>query len=135
MCGKVLQEGHKIVFILLAAGIQGGLVGTVFRFVKIFKLQMPGYNGVAVNLFRDAAAHHELYPHVEYLVVIFPSAVNAFFLSNHALEGMLCLSVPGMLDDAAGNDLLSGFCQLGHDRTHQVEVFLAPEGYVVVACH
>ena len=55
MLSKVLQEGKQVLLILLRTRIEVLLIGAVFCLIKIFKLKMPGQDGVAVNLLGDAA--------------------------------------------------------------------------------
>ena len=135
MCRKIGQERQQVGLIRLRTGIERQLAGTVGALVIVLKSQMPRHNRIAINLLRNATAHHKLHPTVEHGIVVTPGAIHRLTLANHTLEGILRLRVPWMLNDAGRNHLLSSSRQLLHQRTHQLEMRLTPQGNLVKTSH
>ncbi len=102
--------------------------------VIVLKCIVPGNKRIAVYLLVYATRHHEFHPFVEYRIIVFPAAVNLLHLGYHALEWIERLAVPGVLDDRAGDYLLSCLGQESHLRTHQIEMSLAPQGDIEITC-
>ena len=84
-------------------------------------------------MLRDAAAHHELNPAVKHVEAKAPRAVEVLRPCHHRVEVVLGLSVPGLVHDAGGDDLLSGSGKHFHGGAHSCEVGIAPQRCVVVA--
>ena len=135
MTGEVGEERQEVLLVGFFAGLTGNRLQCASSHVYILEAVAPKYNGVAIDLLRHAARHHELYPAVEHRVVVRPTPVDSLHLHNHALEGVLRLTVPRMLDDAGGDDLAARFGIHFHQRAHTVKVFFAPEGHAEVARH
>ena len=132
---KVFQERYDEIVVFCFAGLAGELLHAVRRAVVVVETVVPRHEGVAVDLFRDAARHHELHPAIKDGVVVLPSAVQLLHLGYHALKGVERLSVPWTADDRAGDDLLPCGRQRLHDGAHLVEVLLAPERDIKIAGH
>ena len=105
---EVAKERHDEIVVFLLSGTAGELLHTVRCAVVIVETVVPGNERVAVDLFRDAARHHKLYPAVEHGVVVAPTAVELFHLGYHALERVVGLAVPRMADDGASDNFLPG---------------------------
>ena len=132
---EIFKERHDEIVVFCFSGTAVEVFDTVRCTVVIVETIVPWNECIAVYLFGDATRHHELHPAVEDGVVVFPCAIDLFHLGNHAFEVVEGLSVPGAIDDGAGDNFLSGSSQHLHDGAHFVEVLTAPERYVKVACH
>ena len=81
--GEIRQEGEEIVLIFLGTRLHSLCDREIGRAVEIFESQVPGQDGVAIDLRGYSATHHELYPLVEDGIIIHPGTVGSLELSDH----------------------------------------------------
>ena len=136
MASEVAQEAAPVLGVSLVAGRCFYELHTVCSLVVVVEAQFPRNHGVAGDKpFYADFVHHKFNPAVEHSVVVLPRSVETFDACHHTVVVVLGLSVPRLVHDARCDRLLSDVGKHLHNRAHGVEVRLAPQRHLIVACH
>ena len=133
MSCKILQHIHPELFVCSFARFGIQKFERVAGLIEILERKAPRNHGIAADLFLDAKAHHEFHPFIEYGIVKVPGTIRFFQPGDHAFKSIVGLSVPGLVHNGGGNYLAACIGIQFHQRTHQIEVFLAERFYIIVA--
>ena len=134
MLGKVAQERAPVFGVGSLAGLSLDKLYAIGSLVVVVEAQVPRNHCVAGDEPVDAdVVHHEVDISVEDGIIERPRAVDVLDAGHHRVVMILGLSVPRLVHDARGDAVLSGIGKHLHYRAHRVEVFLAPQRYLIIS--